>query len=546
MRPDLDPVWILFRRRTFSRLAYWCMALGYNFNDRSPTNRFYFVYFCAFWLAWIVVVLAMFGSALASFFKSMQEAPSPPALVVLFGALLLVLWGLAQIWLVTGRSPFVFGESDAFLLCQTPVSRRSVGLAWFLMDWLGTVLPFAAGACIFSFALVETALPQVTGLGDLLAYFVATLRALTIILPLQMGLQAGIWGVGALRLRRYGSPRQLPWLRPLALLLGSGLLAMIFLYEWSAVVFTPLTFLLQAAFYSELSLSAWLLRAAFGSLVLLAGMLSLSVGAGQMHLGQAAQETRMQSNIRLAHDAMNYQLAEIISRQARLKAAHPPSWVPTRSGVWMLVWKDIILLWRSLDASHVLRWFWVFILSLGVFLAPDWGVQLIFGGLWAVSLGELATKPLRRDLAHWWLLRSLPLQNSKLLFAQLGPACGLGLMLGWLALALVGLPPPFDWLAAVLLPFLVANAALGSARDILNRADVQTLMAPGLAEENVPSQDIHGVLIILLSIGLPLGLLAWGNFHLIGLVWALLSLPIAILLTFLNFKSALSAYRWLV
>jgi hypothetical protein len=361
-----------------------------------------------------------------------------------------------------------------------------------------------------------------------------------------MGLQAGIWGLGALRLRRGGSPRQQSWLRPLALLLGAGLLAMISLYDWSAVVFTPLTFLLQAAFYNDLSLSAWLLRAAFGSLVLLAGMLGLLVGAGQMHLGQAAQETRMQSNIGLAHDAMNYQLAEIIGRQGRLKATHPLSWVPVRSGVWMLVWKGIILLWRSRDASHILHWVWVFILSLGIFLAPDWGMQLILGGLWAVSLGELATKNLRRDLAHWWLLRSLPLQNSKLLLAQLGPACGLGLMLGWLALALVGLPQPFDWLAVALLPFLVASAALGSARDILNRANVQTLMAPGLAEENVPGQDIQGVLIILLSVGLPLGLLAWGNFHLVGLVWALLSLPIAILLTFFNFKSALSAYRWLV
>jgi hypothetical protein len=212
----------------------------------------------------------------------------------------------------------------------------------------------------------------------------------------------------------------------------------------------------------------------------------------------------------------------------------------------MLAWKDLVQSWRALRLSRVLRWVWVFFLGLGIFLAPGWVVQLIIGGFWAVSLGDLATGRLRSDLARWWLLRSLPLRNSDLLLAQLGPACGLGLLLGWLALALAGPPSPFGWLAAALLPFLVASAALGSARDILDNARARVLMTPALAEENVPRQDIQGVLTVLISVGLPLGLLAWGRFHPGGLIWGLLSLPAAALIAGLMFQSVRSVYRWIM
>ena len=35
----------------------------------------------------------------------------------------LVGWGLYSLWRASRRSPFVFTEEDAHLVCQTPVSR---------------------------------------------------------------------------------------------------------------------------------------------------------------------------------------------------------------------------------------------------------------------------------------------------------------------------------------------------------------------------------------------------------------------------------------
>ncbi len=255
MQPDPDPVWILFRRRTFSRLAYWCLVLGFDARDRSLSNRFYFVYFVLFWLAWLVAVFALLGYNLAGFFVTLGVA-SPPGLVILLGAWAFAAWGLIQFNQASIRSPFVFSEPDAALVCQAPVSRRTVGIAWFLMDWFGTILPFAAAAVMLSFALTEIALPHATGLPDLLAYFAAALRALSVVLPLQVGMQAALWGLGAWRLRRDRAPGRSRWIRLVVLTVALVFLAAIFLPGLRDVVLAPLTFPLAGCLWrSALPLS---------------------------------------------------------------------------------------------------------------------------------------------------------------------------------------------------------------------------------------------------------------------------------------------------
>lgn len=544
MRPNPDPVWILFRRRTFSRLVYWCLVLGYDVRDQSLTNRFYFLYFCAFWLAWVLAIFFLLGSSLAGLF-SLFPAITPPAVTVLLGAFILAVWAVILLWQVARRSPFIFSEPDAYLLCQAPVHRRSVGVAWFLMDWFVTAFLFATGATIISFALTEAALPHAAGIGDLPAYFASSLRALAVILPLQMGLQAGLWGLGALRLRRDRPPGELLWLRLTILILGLSLLTALFFPGWLAVILTPLILPLHAAFGDGLSQLGWLARTGLGWLLLPMGMVVLMAWSERMHLGRAAQETRLQSIIRLHQGVLNFEMGAILRRQNRMAVTHSPSQLPVRSGAWILVWKDVLQSQRSLRLGQVLGWVWVFFLGLGIFLANGWLVQLVVGILWAVSLGALTTDRFRNDLARWWLLRSLRVRNSDLLLAQLGPACGLGLLLGWLVVVLSGLSFTFGWLAAALLPFLVVNAALGTARDVLDHAKTRVLMTPALAEENVPRQDIQGVVTVLGSVGLPLGLMAWSSFHPGAVMWGVFSLPVAAVISALLFQSVCSIYRWI-
>ncbi len=544
MRSNSDPIWMLFHRRTFARLAYWLRVLGYDLRDRSLSNLIYFIYFSAFWLAWAVGVFAILGSSLAQAFEFLP-AVSPQTLVIQAGAFVLAAWGLMKFWQFIRRSPFVFGEPDAYLVCQTPVSRRKVGLAWFLMDWFVTALPFAAGAILLAFALTNIALSGASDIQDLPAYFAASLRAAAIILPLQMGLQAGLYALGAWRLRRDRPTKSVLWLRITSILLGIGLLAALVYPSWRSVLLTPIVIPLQAAFGSLVSPTGWLLRAGLAVLYLLLGIASLLAGTSRMHLGQAAQETRMESVIRQANTMMNSELVENLKQRSKIGVTRASNNLRVKNGIWVIVWKDLIQSWHSLRFSQVVQWGYIFILSLGVFLLSDWGARLILGGFWMVVLGSLVTDRLRNNLANWWLLRSLPFSNSTLLLALLGPTSALGVILGWLALALSSPLTAFDWLAAALLPFLVACAALGTARDILSHVKASVLLEPSVAAENVPRQDIQGVALTLISIGLPLGLLTWSSTQPGGIVLGALSLPIAVLFTVLLFRSTVSRFLWI-
>jgi hypothetical protein len=542
----MDPVWTLFSSRTFAQLAYWLSALGYNLRDRSRTNRLYFIYFCVFWLIWITAVFALFGAGLAGFVRDIPIA-SPPALAVLLGAISLAVWGWIQLWRASGRSPFVFSEEDAYLLCQTPVSRGKVGLAWFLQSWPGAALPFAAGAIVISFTLVELTLERGVDFPHLISYFSTSLRALAIVLPLQMALQAIAWGIGALRLRRSWrrGAELLVWLRPAVLALGLALLTGILLPDLRAAIIMPLSFPLEAAFLGNLPATGWLGRAGLTVVYLGSGLLFLIQSSGRIHLGRAAQETRLQAVVQLARGSGNDTLAETLMQRSRLGTMRAPSRLPARSGAWMPVWKDAVQSLRSLRAGPVLGWFFVFGLSLGVFRLSNWPVQMVMGGAWTIALGGLTTERLRNDLARWWLLRSLPLRAAELLTAELGLSCGLGVLLGWLALAISGKPPLPGLAAALLLPFLVATSALAAAHDILSHSKARDLMSPSIAAENVPMQNIEGMIRALFSAAVPLGLLCASFVRPAQIGWALAAIPIATVILMFTLRTVASVYRWM-
>jgi len=541
MPSRVDPVWVLFRHRTFSLLAYWLLPLGYDMRDRSFSNRLYFIYFCAFWLAWAVAVFAVLGSWLVALFVFLR-INSPSSALVPFGAFIMAIWAFIGFWKVTTRSPFVFSESDAYLLCQTPVHRGSVGLAWFLTSWFGTVIPFAVGTVLFSFALTDIKLAEssAASIQNLPIYFASSFRSLAITLPLQMGLHSGLYGLGALRLRRDRPSGRRFWLHLTVLPLGGVLVTAFIFPGWQSIILAPLLVPLQSAFGNGI----WLDGAGLTLLILLGGMAELLFWSNRMHLGRAAEETRLVSATRTARSAMNYELAENIRVQGKMKVTRPPSRIPVRNGVWMLVWKNLVQSLRSVRASRVMRWVMAFALGVGTFL-PSSGrnVQLIMGGVWAILLGSLTTDHLRKDLARWWLLRSLPFQNSKLIASLLAPAWVGGVLLGWMALVLVH--PASGWLIAATLPFLVASAALGSTLSILEHTKSRILTTPSLAEENVPHQGIQGVITILISVGLPLVLLILSNNQSGRLVLGLLSLLLSILITAFLTNSVLRTYRWI-
>jgi hypothetical protein len=537
----IGPVWTLILRRLSSRLAYWLSALGYNLRDKSTTNRIYLVYFCTFWLGWIVVVFVLFGSSLARMFLEIRAVSLQQA-VVWFSQYALLVWALVQLWNVSRRSPFIFSEEDAYLLCQTPVSRMSVGIAWFIQNWMGTVLPFFAMTVVFTFALVEWQLHGVVTISNLPEYFLSSFRSLAIVIPLTTALQAGLWGIGALRLR---GDVNLPWLK-----LAAPTIGVILLVSWSvpalhSVLMTPLSIPIQLAFAGNESGTSWAAGFILCLGYLAAGICSLVSFTRQMNLSQAARETRLHAAVQLARSYGMTGLADELLLRRRLGNGRTASRLPVRQGKWMLVWKDALQSWRSLRLSHVVPWLWVFGTSLGMFTSTDIALRLVMAGLWSIGVGGLAIQRLRNDLARWWLLRSLPLRAVDLIIAEIGPSCGFGVLGGWLALAFSRLPAAPALISAALLPFLVVSTSLSNVYDILRRSKARVLMSPSIAEENVPRQNVVGMLLGLISVLVPFGILVGSISQSAWLIGGLTALPVAMVITYLCWKAALSAYRWI-
>jgi hypothetical protein len=142
--------------------------------------------------------------------------------------------------------------------------------------------------------------------------------------------------------------------------------------------------------------------------------------------------------------------------------------------------------------------------------------------------GKLTISRLRSDLARWWLLRSLPLRSVDLLKTELGLSWGFAVLLGWLALVLSGEGFLLCLVAAALLPFLAANSTLASTQDILNHSETRVLMSPSIAEENVPRQNIDGVIRALISVFIPLGMFSWYFVHPNQSIIGLAALPVAL------------------
>ena len=211
----------------------------------------------------------------------------------------------------------------------------------------------------------------------------------------------------------------------------------------------------------------------------------------------------------------------------------------------MLVWKDAVQSMRSLRLGLIINWALVIGWGLGMFIGPNWGVQMLACGFWAIKMGNLATQRLRNDLARWWLLRSLPIRSSNVVKAEIGLSTLVGTFLSWMALAISNKPFPLYLFAGALLIFMTVNSALASAHDILRRSEARILLSPSIAEENVPQQSIEGIIRTVLTTLIPFGGLIWFFAHPDQILVGGITLMIAATITMFNLRTVPAAFRWI-
>jgi len=281
----MKAVWLVRSRQLMRRMKFWIMIVGYDPGDRSVTQRIYLIYVVIFFGLWGFAVLALFADQLALLLSLLMLA-APVRSAIIFTSIILLTDALYQCYRYARRSPFVFSEDDAGLICLTPVDRRLVALAWLFGEWIPSGLPYWALAVTVSFSFLQLTLPAGLIAVNLPFYLLSAVRAASIMVPLHLALMTFTYIFGAIRLR---GEKDLPYLRYIPIIVGAILLL---LSKYNPLllptILWPVIYPLEAGF----GFAQWAGGFTLVFLLVLASLLLLYLAAPGVNLSRAAQESQ--------------------------------------------------------------------------------------------------------------------------------------------------------------------------------------------------------------------------------------------------------------
>jgi hypothetical protein len=464
-----------------SDLRYWLILTGYNRNDRSLSQKIYMVYAAIFFSLWIMAMLSFLASTARQFLTALGVSSIPLAAVALLAVLLLG-WWLYQLYRAGRSSPLAFSEDDAYLICQTPVSRRSVAFAWLIGPWAVWSGALGAVAVVLAFAVTDVALAGKTTAADVPLYLIAGWRSLAVVALVVGGMQSLAWAFGCLRLQGDRERKRL-FLIPAALALilltglftsGGSLFHALSQPPWN-VLLAPLTFPSAAS----LDASLWGGGLLVGLAWVAVGVAALALASRRLNLSRAGQETTRQVARQNAMLSGAAGAAEQMDVQQRLGIGHNPTLLRAGSGWRVLLWKNLVRIERRGAWNFLSGWLLIFLVGLGAALAPDWGGRGWALLVWASLVCQQSARFLQNDLALWPLFRPLPVPARTVLMADLALPAVLATLLAWLALlagAVSGAPGLTPW-AALVAPGVALALGAAGAVDVLRTATSQYLLA---------------------------------------------------------------------
>ena len=230
-------------------------------------------------------------------------------------------------------------------------------------------------------------------------------------------------------------------------------------------------------------------------------ILLLYLSAGRFSASQAAQETQTQvTNRNLSRYGFTNQVRDR-KAQKRLGFVRRTAWLPNWQGAAALTWKDALQSWRSVDIGMLYRLMTFFGVGLGLAFIPSLGGRLLLILTWALMATQFLTRRLREDLAHWVLLRQLPVKPLEFVLADLAFPGGLLLLVGLLGMLGGSLLGTQSLWLGLSLPGMIASIAGVSAFTIFRHSRVDLLLS-GLA----PSVNEFGVLIAFVCASIPVAI----------------------------------------
>ena len=506
---DKQSILMICSKQVLSNINSWLAIVGYDIHDRSASERVYLLYLIAFLSTWALAVMFLISNVMANTLSPFlaSQGMTFTDIVLTISMLLLILWSLCSTYKATNRSPLIFSEDDAHLLCQTPVNRRFVTLAWFFVKWPSSSLLFMAIAATVGFAFLELEINngiKILSAGHLA---IAALKPLSIIIPLHLGLFAVVWVVGIYRLQQNITRiKIMRSLRILALILAATLfvvtLGSIFFPSFF-IIFQPLlsflTFLLDAAFLEGISRL---------SLAVSVGLMSISLTllwkiSGSLNLSRAAQETHHSQAQRVAFKIGDFDRINEIRDRERLGAMHVPTSIPSFPGGWIMTWKDIVQSLRTLTISRLWSWLGILFLTIsgtvaGVIL-KDSDSLFILIVYWTLIVGQKVSVRFKKDLGKWWLVHSLPLSARRIIVHDVVRPVLVTIALTWTALwmsSLLGLS--ISPIVVCSVPFTVVGISFSVVFDMLRQANVSMLLV-----ERTPGIGLVGLIFSIFFIAIP-------------------------------------------
>lgn len=532
----MKAVWLVRLRELAGRLRFWTAIVGYDPRDRSLSQSIYLVYVVIFFSIWgfaVLALLASFGAGMLTQFKGLTPAV---ASTMILGVVLLI-YSIWQGYKSGRRSPFIFSETDAELICQTPVDRRQVALAWFLGDWIPGGLVFGGLAIVLRFASLQLVEQGAIGWAHLPRYLLAGLQVVIIMLPLHMTFMAIDYALGALRLRGDMDSR---WFRWVPLWAGLGLIILSVISKPGIqIILWPVLFSLKSGF-GEVS---WLAGFSLALVLAMIGLSALYLASPRLNLSRAAQESRFRWSTQQVSWLGDSQLKREMITRRRLGVGHQASRIQGRAGAWALIWKDWVATLRALNFSTVIGWLGIFAVYLGMILAPDWGSRVWAFTIWTLLVSQRCTERLRADLKVWAITRQLPFSGQETLAAQLATPVLVTTLLSWLAMGIsswLGFSPVIPLI--VLAPASILCIAFTAAFDILRNCRSSELLAGQAAELGA-----GGVVLGIILAGFPMMMVSWiaNKYNTGGVIWlsSLLGLVLGGGITFLIWRLTAATYR---
>ena len=532
----MKAVWLVRLRDLAGRMRFWTAIVGYNPRDRSLSHGIYLIYVVIFFSLWGFAVLALLASLGAGMLTMVKGLTPTAASTMIVGAILLM-YAIWQGYMSGKRSPFIFSETDAELICQTPVDRRQVALAWFLVDWIPGGLVFGGLAIVLRFAILQLAEQGGVVWAHLPGYLLAGLQVVCIILPLHLAFMATDYALGALRLR---GDMDNPWLRWIPVWVGLGLIILaITSIQGFQIILWPVLFPLKAGFGEVY----WLAGFSLAIILAIIGLLSLYWASPGLNLSRAAQESRFKWSAQQVSWLGDSQLRREMLTRKRLGVGHQASRIHGRAGAWALIWKDWVTTLRAMNFGTTMGWIGIFWVYLGLILAPDWGARIWAFTIWSLLVSQRCTERLRADLKVWAITRQLPFSGRETLAAQVATPVLATTLLSWLAMGIIsalGFSPMIFLI--VLVPTTILCITLTAAFDILRHCHSSELLAGQAAELGA-----GGVVLGIILGGTPMVMVSWilNQYHTIGVICSgtLLGLAFAGGITYVIWRLTASSYR---